>query len=164
MDPAQIALDQHRASVRYLAAMEVGRWSEMRYEFPHLYLRVAGRDPATEVEFVSDYHLLCDDYPATGPYVERWDCDAGVRPPPPTEGAPQFVDALKDWFETPGRHGGVYRAWQRGAANHNAWASKRPDEAWRPDREITFIAEHLYALNTDQACWLAATRAASPNL
>ena len=43
----------------------------------------------------------------------------------------------------PGRPNYIYRAWQRDAAQHNNWAVKRPDEAWRRDRHITFIMEHL---------------------
>jgi hypothetical protein len=164
MNPAQVILDRHRKSARYLAGIDAGRWAETKYEFPHIYVRVVGRDPETGTSFTSDYHLLCDDYPAVGPFVERWDSGGGLRSPAPSTGAPGYIDALKEWSESSGVHGGIYRAWQRGAAGHNAWASKRTDEAWRPDRDITFIMEHLYALNTDQACWLAAAASAETGL
>jgi hypothetical protein len=71
------------------------------------------------------------------------------------------VDALKQWNETPEiPYGGVYRPWQRYAMAHNGWAAKRPDEAWRRDRHLTFIMEKLYALVSEQAAWDAARAAA----
>jgi hypothetical protein len=72
------------------------------------------------------------------------------------------VDALKFWDRDgfPGVYGGIYRPWQRYAAVHNEWASKRSDEAWRRDRDITFIMEKLYGLASDQAAWLALRAAA----
>jgi hypothetical protein len=70
------------------------------------------------------------------------------------------VDALKHWEHVPGQHGGIYRAWQRHAAAHNAWATKRPDDDWRRDRHINFIMENLYALVAEHAAWLGRSSAA----
>jgi uncharacterized protein (DUF2235 family) len=69
--------------------------------------------------------------------------------------------ALAMWRDgVQNQYGGIYRAWQRYGALHNGWAAKRPDEAWRRDRHITFIMEHLYALVSEHASWLARSRAA----
>ena len=152
ISPAQRTLEAHLDAVRFQCGAEEGRWEILKYTFPHLYVRVTGKDPDSGQTFVHDFHLECTNYPATGPFVERWtyqpDDPWGTRPQPPPVGSPSFVDAMK-WDE------GIYRAWQRGAAGHNEWAKKRPDEAWYDDREITFIMEHLYALVTEQAGWLA---------
>jgi hypothetical protein len=105
-----------------------------------------------------DFHFTCENFPDTVPFVERWDFGENARPPAPREGDPAFVDALKDW--SPGAPidnagGGIYRAWQRHAAAHNGWAQLRPDEAWRRDRELSFLMEQLYALVSQQAAWVA---------
>jgi hypothetical protein len=91
--------------------------------------------------------------PDPGPLVERWayasNASMGACPPPPAEGSPGFIDAMK-WTN------GMYRAWSRAAACHNDWAAKRPDEAWHRGRSVVFIMEALHALVTEQAVWLAA--------
>jgi hypothetical protein len=103
---------------------------------------------------VHDFRLECTGFSDPGPQVDRWsfldDPTHGSMPSAPTQGSPGFVDAMKHWDP-----GGIYRAWSREAAKHNDWAAKRPDEAWHPKREITFIMEQLYALVTEQAVWLA---------
>jgi hypothetical protein len=115
----------------------------------------------SEVPATLGFQLLCDNFPATGPFVQHWDHARQCRPAPLTESSPGVVDALKTWSRDDGKgYGGIYRAWQRYAALHNNWASKRPDEAWRRDRHLTFIMEHLYALVSEHASWLARARAA----
>src|SRR5581483_10491403 len=145
-------LDAQLDSVRFTEGIERGRWTILRYAFPHLYVRVTAKTPGTT--FSQDFHLECEGFPDPGPFVERWafaDTPSfGSRPPKPETGSPGFVDALKDWEPTNGVHGGIYRAWQRHAATHGDWASKRPDEAWRRDRTLTFIMEQLYALVSEQ--------------
>ena len=45
------------------------------------------------------------------------DAHCGVRSAPPNAGAPGFVEALKDWGSGICKgDGGIYRAWNRGAA------------------------------------------------
>jgi len=114
---------------------------------------VTGRDPETNYAFAHDFHLECTGFPDPGPYVERWSFATnnthGSVPPAPGAGSPGFIDAMKEWS------GGLYRPWNRAAATHNDWARKRPHEAWNPQRDVTFIMEHLYALVTEQAVWLA---------
>lgn len=149
-------------SVSVQRGIEEGRWLIQALEFPDLYVRVIATDPETRTQAQADFHWLCDDFPALGPFVERWDFAAGNRPAPPAGGqaSPGYVDALKDWHEQPTQHGGVYRAWQRYASRHNGWAAKRPDEAWHPGRHIAFILERLHDLVAEQAVWLAVRKAA----
>ncbi|WP_296710708.1 hypothetical protein [Rhodoblastus sp.] len=158
------ALEAHLESVRFVEGAERGRWKILRYAWPHLFVRVSVTAPGAT--FAHDFHLECEGYPDPGPFVERWafadDTSAGRRPPAPKpdSGSPGFVDALKDWHESnPSVHGGIYRAWQRLASRHNNWAAKRPDEAWHRNRNIVFIMEHLFALVSEQASWLASRAA-----
>jgi hypothetical protein len=152
--PARRTLEAQLGSTRFLCAVEAGRWEVLRLAWPHLYVRVVGRDPDSGRTFAHDFQLECAGYPDPGPQVERW-CYAdnathGQKPPPPQgQGSPGFLDAMKDWG------GGFYRAWSRGASTHNNWAQLRRDEAWHPNRSIVFIMENLYALVTEQAVWLA---------
>ena len=152
--PARQTLEAQLNSVRYLAGVENGRWQTLLFAWPHLYVRVVGKDPDTGKTFEHDFHLECDGIPDPGPFVERWtytdNATHGVRPAAPTTGSPGFIEALKEWG------GGIYRAWNRNAATHNDWAKKRPDEAWHRGRDIVFIMEQLYALVSEQAVWLAA--------
>lgn len=153
--PAKRSLEAQLNSVRFLAGVETGRWEFLHLAWPHLFVRVIGRDPQTGRTFSQDFRLGCAGFPDPGPFVERWsyadDTTHGRRPPAPSAGSPGFLDAMKEW----GAGGGIYRAWNRDAAQHNGWAVKRPDEAWHPKREIVFIMEQLYALVTEQAVWLA---------
>lgn len=152
--PAKRTLEAQLYSVRFLAGVEDGRWEKLLLDWPHLYVRVTGRDPESHRSFAQDFHLECEGFPDPGPFVERWSYEEnkthGAVPPAPKTGSPGFVDALKDWEP------GIYRAWNRSAAAHNGWAQKRPDEAWHRHRDIVFIMEKLYALVAEQAVWLAA--------
>lgn len=154
--PARRMLEAQLSSVRVLIGVEEGRWEVLLLAWPHVYARVTGRDPETGRTFRHDFELECTGFPDPGPLVERWsyaeNATYGTRPPAPSApGSPGFIDAMKDW--SPGK--GIYRAWSRDAATHSDWAKKRPDEAWHPKRNIVFIMEHLYALVTEQAVWLA---------
>ncbi len=153
--PDQATLEAHLESVRFLQGASDGRWKLLHGSFPHLYVRVTGRDYATDLTYTHDFHLECTGFPATAPFVERWVFEDGPphgsRPPAPQDCSPGFRDAMKDW----GDGGGVYRAWQRYAAVHNDWTRKRPDEAWHRDRDLAFIMENLHALVAEQAQWLA---------
>lgn len=153
--PAEQTLDAHLDRMRFQAGVEKGRWRVLKYAFPHLYVNVAGIDPETGRSVNQDFHAECSNYPAAELFVERWqfndDDSNGCLPPAPKEGSPGYIDALKEW----GPGGGIYRAWQRHAAVHNEWKTKRPDEAWNKDRDITFVMEKLYELVSEQAVWLA---------
>jgi hypothetical protein len=144
------------------AGIEAGRWAVLKFAWPDLYVRVTGRDLESGRTFSHDFHLECEGYPDPGPFVERWafaeQAGNGCRSAHPAEGSPGFVDALKDWSPGGSQHGGIYRAWQRHAASHSNWAQKRPEEAWHRNRDIVFIMEHLYALVSEQAVWLALHR------
>lgn len=156
--PAKKTLEAQLNSVRFLVGVETGRWELLLLEWPQAYVRVTGRDPDTGRTFAHDFRLECTGFPDPGPFVERWTyadgATHGSRPPAPGLEAPGFIEALKEWGGS-GGSGGIYRAWNRGAASHNNWAARRPDEAWHSRREIIFIMEHLYALVTEQAVWLA---------
>jgi hypothetical protein len=154
LPPDRATLEEDMRLPSFVAGVEEHRWSVLGYAFPHVYVRVVGCDPESGTTETWDFHLTCDNYPEVGPFVERWAHEKGARPPAPDKGSPAFRDALKDWDER-GVHGGIYRAWQRGAAAHNGWASMRPDEAWHRGRKIAYIMEHLYALVADQAYCLA---------
>jgi hypothetical protein len=162
LSAGQRSLEAQLNSVRFQAGVEEGRWKIMRYAFPALEVQVTSRDPYSEQAASFGFQLLCDNFPALGPFVQHWDHVACCRPSPITESSPGVVDALKTWTRdgTPNEYGGVYRAWQRYGALHGDWAAKRPDEAWRCDRHITFLMEHLYALVSEHASWLARSRAA----
>ncbi|QIG97613.1 DUF7665 family protein [Bradyrhizobium sp. 6(2017)] len=157
---SQRSLEDQLGSVPFQAGAEEGRWKVLRYDYPTLEVEVTATDPFGGGTASYQFQLACDNFPALGPFVQRWDHAAGCRPAPPSKGAPGFVEALKDWGHVSGQHGGIYRAWQRHAAAHNGWTAKRPDEAWRHDRHITFIMENLYALVAEQAAWLARSCAA----
>jgi hypothetical protein len=156
VSPASRMVEAQLTSVRFLAGVDEGRWKVLLLAWPHLYVRVTGGDPETNRRLALDFRLECSGFPDPGPLVERWsysECatHGDVRQTPTVPGSPGFIDAMKDW--SPGR--GIYRAWSRDAATHNGWATKRPDEAWHPKRHLLFIMEHLYALITEQAVWLA---------
>jgi hypothetical protein len=153
MPPDRRRLEEHIKAPRFLAGEEEGRWKILGQEFPHIYMRVTGIDFESGHTVSLDFHLTCENYPDTAPFVERWDFEAGAKPPAPSVGHPGFIDALKDW--SPG--GGIYRAWQRHAAVHNNWAQLRPEESWHRNRSFFFIMEQLYVLVSQQAAW-AATR------
>ena len=154
--PDALTLQRQLQSVAFQAGIEEGRWSVLLDAFPELVVQVVGRDFSGLVTAPMVFRLVCDGYPAQGPFVEAWDPVNKVRPPPPKLGPPTVMDALKYWDKDgcPETYGGIYRAWQRYAAAHNGWAAKRPDEVWRRDRDITFIMEKLYGLASDQAAWL----------
>lgn len=159
----ELTLAVHIAGVRFQAGVEEGRWRVLRHAFPELIVEVTGRDFTGEVVAVLVFRMVCDGFPARPVFAERWDSATSSRPPPPTneQGPPGVVDAFKDWpSEVTQQYGGIYRAWQRYAAVHNRWAELRPDEAWRRDRDLTFIMEKLYGLASEQAAWLAARPAA----
>ncbi len=157
---SQQSLEAQLRSVRFRAGVEQGRWKIVRYAFPTLEVDVTGLDTPSRQTATLGFQLVCDNFPALGPFVQHWDHANAKRPDPISDSSPGVVDALKTWGDQPGKYGGIYRAWQRYAALHNSWATKRPDHAWRRDRHITFILEHLYELVSEHAAWLGRARAA----
>lgn len=155
--PDQATLEAHLESGRFLKGVEAGRWSVLHYRFPDLYVRVTGKDYGSGRTFSHDFRLECAGFPAVAPFVERWafgSPDAPGHRPAAPKGSPGVQDAMKDWKHN-GQPGGIYRAWQRHAGDHNGWTQKRPDEAWHRERHLEFIMEALYALMAEQAQWLA---------
>ena len=161
IDGDRLTREAHLRKTSFRIGVEEGRWQILRYAFPTLEVRVVGCDISGGVATM-DFQLLCDGFPATGPFVQHWDSVKQCRPEPPSgdSAPPSIVDALKTWQEYPPRYGGIYRPWQREAALHNQWAQKRPDLAWHRARDLTFIMEQLYALVSEQAAWLAFRAAA----
>ncbi|MGD9715167.1 MAG: hypothetical protein AB7V46_24395 [Thermomicrobiales bacterium] len=157
----QATLEAHLRKTSFCAGTEEGRWAVLRYEFPLFEVRVFGRSLLGGT-CPMEFQLRCDGFPAIGPFVQHWDLALGARPAPlgADKAAPSIVDALKEWHEHGNIYGGIYRPWQRGAAGHNNWARLRPDLAWHPRRELTFIMEQLYALASEQASWLDSRAAA----
>src|SRR6266571_3354541 len=96
---ARQSLEEQLDSVRFIDGVERGRWTVLRYAWPHLYVRVTATGNGKI--FVQDFHLECEGYPDPGPFVERWafadEAPYGSRPVPPGSGSPGFIDALKDW-------------------------------------------------------------------
>ena len=126
-----------------------------------LEVEVTGRDPSAAEPRASNSSCSATIFRRLGPFVQHWDHAAAERPPPPDEelaGRGRRAEDLER--RQPNEYGGIYRAWQRYAAVHNNWAAKRPDEAWRRDRHITFIMEKLYALVSEHAAWMARSSAA----
>lgn len=155
---AAATLAAQLAGIAFQAGVEEGRWSILLDDFPRLEVRVTGTDFTGMRSVTMDFQLVCDDFPVRAPFVQHWDPVRKARPEPPdaSKAPPGVVDALKTWSDASDQsYGGIYRAWQRHAAGHNSWAAKRPDEAWRRDRDITFILEKLYALACEMADWLA---------
>lgn len=167
MDEATTGTDEatltlHLRSARFRSGVEEGRWAILHYAFPILIVRVVGQDFEGQTTATMAFQLICDGFPAKTPFVQHWDMACAHRPAPPADDAapPGVVDALKTWSDIPNSYGGIYRAWQRHAANHGNWAQKRPDESWHRQRHLTFIMEKLYGLCSEQAAWLAARAAA----
>lgn len=156
---SQRSLEAQLNSVRFQAEVEEGRWEIVRYSFPALEVDVTGRDTYSAQSITFGFQLLCDNFPALGPFVQHWDHAKARRPEPLKESSPAVVDALKTWNHE-NKYGGIYRAWQRYGALHNNWAGLRPDHAWHRDRHICFIMEHLYELVSEHAAWLGRARAA----
>jgi hypothetical protein len=157
----RLTLEAHLRKTSFRIGVEEGRWQILRYAFPALEVRIVACD-FSGVSATMDFQLLCDQFPAIGPFVQHWDPIKQCRPEPPTgdRAPPSLVDALKTWHEHAPRYGGIYRPWQREAALHNQWAQMRPDLAWHRGRDLTFIMEQLYALVYEQAAWLAYRAAA----
>lgn len=160
--PSARTLIAHINSVFVQRGIEEGRWQVQRVEYPDVYVRIIATDSESGTQAQAEFHLRCDDFPAQGPFVERWDFEACTRPAAPIGGqaSAAYVDALKDWSEQQDQHGGIYRGWQRIAARHNDWAAKRPDEAWHSGRHLAFILEKLHDIVAEQAVWLAIRKAA----
>ena len=118
---SQRSLETQLNSVRFQAGVEQGRWKILRYEFPVLEVEVTAQAPYGDQTTSLEFQLLCDNFPALGPFVQHWDHRAQQRPAPPTNSSPGVVDALKTWNRdgTNNQYGGIYRAWQRYAAQHN---------------------------------------------
>jgi hypothetical protein len=157
---AQRSLEAQINSVRFQAGIEEGRWKIVHYAFSVLEVDVTGRDSVGTQSATFGFQLLCDNFPALGPFVQHWDHVKRCRPTPITESAPGVVDALKTWKDEPQEYGGIYRAWQRYGALHNNWAAIRPEQAWHRGRHICFVMEHLYELVSEHAAWLGRARAA----
>jgi hypothetical protein len=160
LSAAQRTLEAHLQSVRFRTGVEQGRWSIVRYDFPKLEVNVVGFDAPTGQIASFGFQLLCDNFPAAGPFIQHWDHAASKRPAPLVNSSPSVVDALKHWCDPPATYGGIYRPWQRLAALHNGWAAKRPDLVWHRDRHLTFITERLYELVSEHAAFLGQARAA----
>src|ERR1700726_2419250 len=94
---AQRSLEAHLKSVRFQAGVEEGRWKIVRYEFPVLEVDVTAADPNSGQSATFGFQLICDNFPALGPFVQHWDHATRGRPSPPTNGSPGVVDALKTW-------------------------------------------------------------------
>ena len=158
----QMTLDAHLESVRFWAGVEVGRWHILHYAFTELVVRVTGSAVDASWQSTMDFQLICDGFPAKPVFAQRWDTVARTRPPPPDQGPPGVIDALKTWNcdSDSSLYGGIYRPWQRHAAAHNNWTTLRPHLAWRRDRHLTFVMEQLYELASEQAAWEAARAAA----
>ncbi|HQS18124.1 hypothetical protein [Reyranella sp.] len=160
LSASEQTLEAHLRSVRFRVGIEQGRWAIVRYAFPILEVNVTGVDLTSGQSATLGFQLLCDNFPALGPFVQHWDHATAKRPDPIANSSPGVVDALKTWGDPPNAYGGIYRAWQRYGALHNNWAAKRPDHAWRRDRHLTFIMEQLYELASEHAAWLGRARAA----
>lgn len=160
-DGDQQTLLAHLQKTSFLSGVEQGKWTILRLEFPVLEVLVAGTC-WSGLTTTMDFQLQCDGFPAVAPFVQHWDPETKSRPAPPdqTQAPASIVDALKTWSEKSGGYDGIYRPWQRHAANHNGWAGKRPDLAWNRQRDLTFIMEQLYALVSEQAFWLDSQEAA----
>ena len=158
--PDLVTLDANLGRLRFLAGQESGKWELLHRDGTILVVRVIGMHYDTGIKAPFEFRLECDGFPEVAPYVYCWDHASGKRPVPLSSSSPGVVDAFKDWHLPGNKHGGIYRAWQRYAAEHNDWRAKRPDEAWHRDRDITFILEHLHALASEHAAWLADQQAA----
>ena len=155
--PDQILLERDLDAPRIIAGSRMGKWQIVRYDFPALIVKItAAAILRPDVTFT--FRCLCDNYPGLGPYVEVWDDQTRRRPNILPVISPGVIDAFKDWGAFPS--GGIYRAWQRGAATHNNWALLRADEAWHRNRSIVFVLEKLHELVVEEATCMALSQAA----
>lgn len=124
--PAARTLISHINSVSVQRGIEEGRWQVQRVDYPDVYVRIVATDPETGTQAQAEFHLRCDDFPAQGPFVERWDFEACTRPSAPVSGqaSAAYVDALKDWGEQQDQHGGIYRGWVK--SSRSSMTSSRP--------------------------------------
>jgi hypothetical protein len=60
LSPARRTLEAQLNTVRFLSGVEEDRWEVLLPAWPHLYVRVTGRDPETGRIFSHDFHLECD--------------------------------------------------------------------------------------------------------
>ena len=148
-------LEAHMKKASFMIGVEEGKWKVCAYHFPHLEVEAYART-SSGTQCAMQFRLECNGFPVIGPFVERWNVEDRACPAAPDAKtmAPSLVDAFKEWHQSGRVYGGIYRPWQRGAASHNNWARIRPDLAWHPARELTFIMEQLCGLALEQAIWL----------
>lgn len=147
-NPAQSAVDIDLASARFRAGGLRRHWRQASYSFPELIVAVAAVEPdgaASEYCF----RLELTGYPGAAPTVVIWDCATNALLPTSRrpKGSPRVIEAFKTW----GPPDTVYRPWERTSGAHNGWASKHPELAWHPKRDLTFIMEDLHGLLTSNA-------------
>lgn len=163
LPPDEATLVRQLASVKFRAGVEKGKWRVLARHGTVLDVEVSGLHYESGRTSSFEFRLECDGLPEVCPYVYRWDFAANTRPAPLTQSSPGVVDAFKEWQAPPNNiHGGIYRAWQRYAANHNGWRDKCPEDAWNRDRDITFIMERLYGLVCEHTQWLVRETSANP--
>lgn len=160
--PDRVTFERHMQRPQYLVGADQGRWRLLENAFPNTYFRVSAPIGSSGRIHAWDFHFVCDNFPVLTPFIELWDYIQKSRPSAPPVGPEHVKDALKDWQHAPNpnqpnvqTHGGVYRPWQRYAAEHNNWANLRPDLAWNHTRELSYLLERLHELVVDQAIWLA---------
>jgi len=157
----QRALEAQLNSVRFQAGVEEGRWKILRYAFPMLEVLVTARHPYAARVRASSSNCSATIFPP-------WALSSNTGTMPPSNGPLRQPTARRrgrcaEDLDARRLEQRIRRNLSRvatHAALHGNWAGKRPDEAWRRDRHITFIMEHLYALVSEHASWLAWTNAA----
>lgn len=141
-DHAQNAVVADLASARFRVGERRGYWRKLSCDFPILIISVSAVEPdAKNSEYFFRFELT--GFPGAAPEVKIWDVAANTllaadkRP----KGSHRVNEAFKTWG-----NGSIYRPWDRHGRLHNDWASKHPDLAWHPKRDLTFILEDLHGL------------------
>jgi hypothetical protein len=150
MAPDEFTVREHLACDDFQAGAADGRWRFLEMTWPFVTIAVSAAErPNSPAEFV--LRLEMTGYPHTAPTGGLWDQDQDCSLAP--DRRPKG-DRAGQLFRVDGWAGGstaMYAPWDRaGLQAHPEWAQNYPREAWRPDRNITFVLTNVYeTLNTD---------------
>ncbi len=162
MAPDHRALRDHLRGGAFRAGVAAGRWrlvttveqgvdGETLVGWPYVIFAVSAAErPNSPAEFALRFEL--NGYPHVAPTGGIWDLDTDDSLA--ADRRPKGADVAQ-LFRTDGWQGAgtaMYAAWDRiGLQSHGDWAQKYPQYAWNPNRNLSFILEHLHnTLNADE--------------
>ena len=144
--PDERAFRAHLDTGRFLAGVDAGRWRLVSVEWPIAILMVsAAPREGAPTEFSIRFEL--NGYPNAAPTGGIWDLDVGATLAAKKRPKGERV-ALVFRFDGGGcGPTAMYAPWDRmGLQGHPEWAGSAPHLAWHPERDLTFILEHVHEL------------------